>query len=309
MKFLTIKLNKTMKIAIAAAGGNIGSRTALKVADGKAEVVLLGRNRNALENLNIDNATIAETDISNANQVITATQGVDALFWLVPPVVNVASLKDWYHKVTSAGVAAVKANKIKKVVLVSTLGAAAAENLGTVTYAGWMEAEFDKLDADVLGLRPGYFMENFLLQADSIKQYGEFSFIYAPDHDIPFISADDIGDTAAKYLLDNTWSGHWKLNLMGPENITLEKVAQRLTAALSQPIKYKQSTMAEARSQLAGWGISQTVQQELTDLFAALGDPDGIYATPRTPEAHTPTHLEAFALKKLQPLIAAEALV
>jgi uncharacterized protein YbjT (DUF2867 family) len=298
-----------MKIAIAAAGGNIGSRTALKVAEGNAEVVLLGRNPNALQKLNIDHATVAPTDISHADEVIAATRGVDALLWLVPPVVNVASLKEWYQQVTAAGTAAVKENKIRKVVLISTLGAAAAANLGTVTYAGWMEAEFDKLDTNVLALRPGYFMENFLLQAEGIKQTGEFSFIYAPHHDIPFVSTDDIGDTAAKYLLNNAWTGHWKLNLMGPENITLTAVAEKLTAVLGRPVTYRQSATEEMSRQLAGWGISATVQQELTDLFAALGDPDGIYATPRTPEVYTPTHLEAFALQKLQPLITAKALV
>lgn len=63
-----------------------------------------------------------------------------------------------------------------------------------------MEVAFDSLDADLLALRPRYFMENFLLQISALKENNEFTFTYASDHDIPFISADDIGKAAARYL-------------------------------------------------------------------------------------------------------------
>ena len=43
----------------------------------------------------------------------------------------------------------------------SSLGANLDETSGNLAYAE-MELAFDKLDADVLSLRPGYFMENLL---------------------------------------------------------------------------------------------------------------------------------------------------
>jgi len=291
------------KIAVTAATGNIGRRVAQQISLKGAETVLLGQNLERLNHLNVSNSTPTVADISSSEQMIAATKGVDALFLLVPPVLGTSSLEEWYQQVTNAGIAAVTENKIKRVVLISSLGASAAPNLGTVSYCGAMEIAFDHLNSNVLALRPGYFMENFVQQAQSIRENGKFSFPFDGNHDIPFISTDDIGDAAARYLLDETWAGHWKLNLMGPENITLKDVAKRLTALTNKPIEYVQQSFDKLKAQLKTLEITDKVLQELVDLHNALGDPDGAYATPRTPEVCTPTSLEEFAEQKLLPLL------
>ena len=291
------------KIAIAAATGNIGSSVAKQIAAHGATPLLLGQNRKRLDDLEISGGISIVTDISNTEQVIAATEGADALFWLVPPVLNTPSLNEWYQKVTDAGIAAVNQNKIKRVVLVSSLGASSSPNLGTVSYCGDMEIAFDQLDANVLALRPGYFMENFLLQAKDISEKGIFTFPYDSEHDIPFISADDIAEVATRYLLDETWAGHWKLNLMGPENITLAQAASRLSARLGKSVKYIQQSNEEAKAQLDSWGLSESVQHDLMNLFSTLGDPNGPYATPRSIEASTATTFEQFLERKLLPLL------
>ncbi len=289
------------RIAIAGATGNIGQRVAKQISNRGAITVLLGQNLDRLEKLNIKGGIPVVADIGNTKQMIDATKDVDALFLLVPPVPGAPSLKDWYKKVTSAGIAAVNENNINRIVLISSLGASSAPNLGTVSYCGNMEMTFDQVNVNVLALRPGYFMENFLQQAQDIKENGKFSFPYNRSHDIPFISTDDIGDVAARYLLDETWAGHWKLNLMGPENITLDEAAARLTVLTEKQITYEQQSLEGTIAQLNNWGINGVAQQELIDLFHALGDPNGAYATPRTPEASTNTSFEQFLKEKLLP--------
>ncbi|MFC3560256.1 NmrA family NAD(P)-binding protein [Pedobacter jamesrossensis] len=291
------------KIAIAAATGNIGRSIAKQIAMQGATPVLLGQNLERLNDLNISGGISLVADISSIEQAILATKDVDALFWLVPPVPTTPSLNEWYKKVIDAGIAAVNQNRIKRVVLVSSLGASLTPNLGTVSYCGNMEVAFDKLNTNVLALRPGYFMENFIQQAQSISEKGEFTFPYDSEHDIPFISTDDIADAATRYLLDETWAGHWKLNLMGPENITLKEAASRLAALIGKPVNYVQQSIEDVKVQLNGWGVPEVAQQELVDLFYALGDPNGAYATPRTPEASTATSFEQFLERKLLPLL------
>jgi uncharacterized protein YbjT (DUF2867 family) len=291
------------KIAIAAATGNIGRRVAEQIAMQGATPVLLGQNLERLDDLNISGGISLVADISSAEQAIAATKNVDALFWLVPPVPTTPSLYEWYQKVIDAGIAAVNQNRIKRVVLISSLGASITPNLGTISYCGNMEVAFDKLDTNVLSLRPGYFMENFIQQAQSIKEKGEFTFPYDSEHDIPFISTDDIADAAAGYLMDETWAGHWKHNLMGPENITLKEAASRLAALIGKPINYVQQSIEDIKFQLNNWGLTERAQQELIDLFYALGDSNGAYATPRTPEASTSTSFEQFLKRKLLPLL------
>lgn len=281
-----------MKIVIGAAAGNIGSQIAKKVASANHSVVLLGNRLSALENLNIPNSSSYEVDMSDVEQVVAHTKGADALFWLVPPAIGASSLKEWYDAIIGAGVAAIKENNIPRVVAISSLGAGASDNLGTVTYVGNLESAFKEAARNVVFLRPGYFMENFLLQKNDILGNGHFSFPYAADHDIPFVSADDIGDMAAEYLMDKGWAGQWTRNIMGPSNITLQEAADIFTTELGQEIVYKQVTYEEVKKQFAQFGANNTVQRELVDLYKALGDPDGAYATPRTLEANTPTTLK-----------------
>jgi hypothetical protein len=55
------------------------------------------------------------------------------------------------------------------------------------------------------------------------------------------------------------------------------------------------------QQQFAAMGATADVQREMGDLFRALGDPDGVYATARTLDATTPTTFEQFVKHKLLP--------
>ncbi|MGJ1412837.1 NAD(P)H-binding protein [Sphingobacterium thalpophilum] len=290
-----------MKIAIAGATGNIGARIVQQLDNSAHKLVLLSRNIEAETQLKNDNIALINTDIANKEQVIANTKGVDALFWMVPPLIHVASLRDLYQTITSAGVEAVKENKIKKVVLLSAIGAGAKEHLGTVSYVGDMEKAFDTLnDVDVLALRPGYFMENFLMQKDLIVQKGIFNFPYDPEHDIPFISTDDIADAAAKYLVDKQWSGHWKLHLMGKENLTMTQIAQLFSKHLNKTVRYEKVSINHFENLFRSFGANEVVIEEMVELFEALGDPNGVYALPRTFETTTATSFSKFIQQKFK---------
>ncbi|MEG4069489.1 NAD(P)H-binding protein [Microcoleus sp. Pol11C2] len=288
-----------MKIVIAAASGNIGRRTAEKVIQAGAETVLLARHPEKLADLVERGATVKQISSDDPQGSIEATQNADALFWLTPPKLDTPSLSNWYIQTAMAGATAVRENGIKRVVNISSIGAGARPNLGTVSFVGDVESIFNQTTANVLHLRPGYFMENFLQQVKLIQQDHSVSFPYASDHDIPWISTDDIGDEAAKYLLDDSWTGKWTRNLMGPENLTLLETTVILSQVLDRPIEYVQVTIESIQQQLASMGATPDVQRELENLFRAIGDPNGIYATARTPQAFTPTTFEQFVKNKL----------
>jgi uncharacterized protein YbjT (DUF2867 family) len=292
-----------MKIAIAAASGNIGRRTAEKVVQAGAETILLSRRPEQLADLVAQGAIVKSISSDDAQGLIAATKDVDALFWLTPPRLDVPSLSDWYIQTAMAGATAVRENSIKRVVNISAIGAGAEPNLGTVSFTGDVEAIFNQTGTNILHLRPGYFMENFFTQVDSIRQNNIVSFPYASDHDIPWISTDDIGDAAAKYLLDDRWAGQWTRNLMGAANLTPLETTAILSKVLDRPIEYVRVTIESIEQQLASFGATSDVQRELGHLFRALGDSDGIYATARTPETITPTTFEQFVRNKLFPTI------
>ena len=288
-----------MKIVIAAASGNIGRRAAQKVVQAGVETILLTRQPEKLADLAAQGATVKPISSDDPQGLIEVTLDADALFWVTPPKQDALSLRDWYIQTAMAGARAVRENSIKRVVNISSLGAGASEDLGTVTFVGTVESIFNQTLSNVLHLRPGYFMENFLGQVKFIEQDNAVYFPYASDHDIPWISTDDIGDEAAKYLLDDRWAGQWTRNLIGPENLTLPETTAIVSRVLNRSIEYVQVTVESIQQQLSLTGATPDVQRELGNLFRALGNPDGIYATARTPEAITPTTFEQFAIHKL----------
>ena len=76
-----------------------------------------------------------------------------------------------------------------------------------------------------------------------------------------------------------------------------------LGVGLGAPIRYQRQSAADLQHTLGRWGLTSSVQQEMTALFQALGDPDGAYATPRTAEAYTPTSFQEFVATHLLPLL------
>ncbi|MBD2247385.1 NAD(P)H-binding protein [Nostoc sp. FACHB-888] len=290
-----------MKIVIAAASGNIGRRIIEKVIQAGAETILLTRHPEKLADFVTQGAIIQQVSSDDAQRLIEITQQADALFWLTPPKLDVSNLSDWYLQTAKAGANAVSANGIARVVNISSIGAGAKPNLGTVSLSGNVESIFNQTAANVVHLRPGYFMENFLVQIETLQSDPTVRFSYPSDHDIPWISTDDIGDVAAHYLLNQRWAGQWTRNLMGPENLTLLETSAILSRVLGYSIEYTQVSIESLQQQFAAMGATAEVQREMGDLFRALGDPDGVYATARTPEAKTPTTFEQFVKNKILP--------
>jgi uncharacterized protein YbjT (DUF2867 family) len=292
-----------MKVVVAAASGNIGRRTAEKIIQAGVEAILLSRHPDKLADLVAQGAMVEPVSSDDTQGLLQVTQQADALFWLTPPKLDTSSLSDWYAQTAMAGAKAVRENGIKRVVNISSIGAGAKPNLGTVSFSGNVESIFNQTAANVVHLRPGYFMENFLEQVEAIRGDRSIYFPYAHSHDIPWISTDDIGDVAANYLLDDRWAGQWTRNLMGTKNFTLPETAVVLSQVLNCSIEYVQVSVESLQQRLASMGATPDVQQEMGNLFRVLGDPNGIYATVRTPEAVTPTTFEQFVRKKLLPIL------
>jgi len=292
-----------MKVAVFGANGNIGSRVVRGLAqEGHTPIALV---RDSAKNAQFPTGCeVRQVTLPNAGELIAATRDAEALLWLTAPNMNVASIQLWYEQCTDALQEALRANPgIRRVVHVSSLGAGAKPRLGTVSYVGDVELRINSAGRNAVHLRPGYFMQNLFMNAQQLAADGVLRLAYAPDHDIPWISVGDIAHVAVRYLVDDSWSGQWSRNLMGPANLTGVELAQGLSKALGRTVRYEQVPAAQLRAMFAGFGLQALVLDELMDLFAALGDPDGVYATARTYEASTPTTFEDFVKAEFAPLL------
>jgi uncharacterized protein YbjT (DUF2867 family) len=282
------------KIAVTTPAGQIGKHVVKALLKSGHPVVAVGLERHRTEFTDSIGKGLEFRAASHDDSasLIDATADASALFWLTPPTTSM-SMREWYETTSLAAAKVIERNKFDRVVNISSLGAGMRAGLGTVSYVGKVEEKLNKVARNIVHLRPGYFMENLLLQRNQLAN-GYFEFPYAPDHDLPWISAADIGESAAHYLSDPSWSGKLYVPLMGPENLTCVELAEKLSKVLGKKIEYRQTRFSDLRESLIKAGLTSPIASELTETMMALGDSNGIYAHPRTHETATRTTIEDF---------------
>lgn len=292
-----------MKIAVYGAAGNLGKRVMRLLSAGPHTAVALLRDLSR-QDVSLSGCEARQVVMPDAAALAAATRDVDALMWLTAPNTAVYNVEEWYARCTDALEFALRENSIQRVVHISSIGAGARRGLGTVTYAGDVELRINRLVRHVVHLRPGYFMQNLLINAQQVADEGILRLAFAPDHDMPWISGEDIAAAAANYLSDDEWAGQSYRNLMGPSNLTGVELASHFARALGRDVRYEQVPLQALRTMFETFGMGPAVADDLISLFVALGDPDGVYATTRTHEAITATTVDQFIDAEVLPFLA-----
>jgi uncharacterized protein YbjT (DUF2867 family) len=291
-----------MSLAITAPTGNIGSHLVRRLLDAGADLTLLVRHPDKLSEDVRDRVTIRQGALEDKAFVQRATQGAEALFWLAPPNLAVPSVKAYYDSLEDAAVHAVQTNRIPHVVFISS-GGGGIRNAGQVSCLYHIEDALNATDANVLSLRCGYFMENFLAQLQPLRQEGAFYGLNRSSLPLPMVATRDIADVAALNLLDRSWQDDFTLAVHGPADVTSAEAAQILSDILGKPIRYIQIAPEAFRQVFVSMGASPDAADNFTQMFQAF-DAGAYAAEPRTPETTTPTTLAEWATEVLKPLLA-----
>ena len=144
-------------------------------------------------------------------------------------------------------VAAAQKHGVSRAVVLSSVGAQS-EAVGPVSAVAKVEAAFEARLANVTSLRAGLFMENYLRDVGTIAALGK---IFSPadgDRPLPVVATVDIAGRAAELLRDRGASGHRKVGVHGPRDLTMREAAGVLSEALGQPVEYVQVSFEQARA-------------------------------------------------------------
>lgn len=153
---------------------------------------------------------------------------MDKAFLLSPP-----GYSDHY-KVLSPLIQEAKRRGLKKVVLMTALGANVDETSGFRR----AEVELEKSGLSYNIIRPNWFFQNFnTFWIHGIRNHGEIA-LPAGNADVSFIDARDISAVSAK-LLNTTQHQNQAFDITGPESIDLADVAKAISAITGKKISYK----------------------------------------------------------------------
>ncbi|KAF2514929.1 NmrA family NAD(P)-binding protein [Flavobacterium foetidum] len=189
-----------MKIIITGSLGNIGKPLTAQLVQAGHDVTVVSSNADrkaAIENLG---AKTAIGSVSDADFLAQAFAGADALFAMTPP--NMGGV-DIIKNTTDAGHAFAKAIQqanIKRVVMLSSIGADLPSGNGPIAGLHNIEKIYENLDASITFLRAGYFYINFFNDIPMIKGAGIMGANFPASLKIPLVHPEDIALAAAEEL-------------------------------------------------------------------------------------------------------------
>lgn len=164
-------------------------------------------------------------DVTDPESMKEAFKNATGAYLMNPPALF---LDDPFKMAVDVGKAyayALQKNNLKRVVVLSSIGAQL-ENTGIIHSTTILEKQLEKVSVPKIFLRAAYFMENWKASLMRFSKVGIFSSTLLPlDRAIPMVSVQDIGNTAAKLLIEE-WDKSEILGLEGPKKYSPLDVAK-----------------------------------------------------------------------------------
>ncbi|MFE1073098.1 NAD(P)H-binding protein [Streptomyces sp. NPDC058783] len=250
----------------------------------------------ARERAEVFRGSHADRDVLGA-----ACEGADQVFWLVPPAPGADSVEGHFRDFTLPLCEAIERQGVARVVAVSSLGRGVAKDAGPITASLAMDDRIAATGVHYRALCPPFLMENLLGQAAALRDTGEFRVAYAADRVLRTCATADIAATAARLLLDGTWTGRADVPVVGPDALTPAGMAEVLSEVLGRPVRVRETTPEAYRASALRFGASEASAQGLADMASAM-DAQDFYgaAEPSTPDT-APTSFRRWCEEVLRP--------
>jgi uncharacterized protein YbjT (DUF2867 family) len=288
---------------ILGASGNTGSVVAKNLLARQQKVRVVGRNSAHLQPFAAQGAELFIGDISDPSALTKAFQGADAAYVMIPPNPTSNDPLAYAERASDAIAAAVKSNGIKHVVSLSSFGADKTDRTGPVIGLHRLEQKLNQIDsANILHLRPGYFMENTLPQVGAIRMSGSLIGPLRPDLKLSMIATRDIGAAAADALLNLGFHGKQTQELLGQRDLDYTEVAAVIGKAIGKPnLGYIHAPDDQIRSAMVQTGMSDQFVGLLLEMCASLNSGHMRALEPRSSRNTTPTAFEDFVAESFVP--------
>ncbi|HET9178043.1 MAG TPA: NmrA family NAD(P)-binding protein [Terriglobia bacterium] len=290
-------------IAILGASGNTGGIAAERLLAAGEKVRAIGRDASRLERLTKRGAEAFTADATEAAGLTKAFEGASAVYAMMPPSISAPDVPAYQAKISDALGAAIAGASVRKVVVLSSVGADKPGKTGPVTGLHHLEEKLKGVAGlDAVFLRAGYFMENLLPQVGVIRSFGVMAGPERADLAMPFIATRDIGAAAADLLLKPDFTGKQPRELLGQRDVTYAEVASIVGKALGKPgLSYTQLPPAQLRPALLQMGMSGSMADALLEMAEALNSGYMVALESRTQRNSTPTSIEAFINEEFLP--------
>ena len=159
-------------IAVTGATGNVGSVIVDLLLSRGVKVRVIGRNESRMKRFADRGAEVHAGSADDVSFLERCFDGASAVFAMIPPNIQAPDFGQYQDKMGQAICSAAATAKVPRVLHLSSIGAELQSGTGPISGLHRQEERLNRLDAEVVHLRAGYFMENILFQLPILKSMG-----------------------------------------------------------------------------------------------------------------------------------------
>jgi uncharacterized protein YbjT (DUF2867 family) len=263
------------KILVTGATGTVGSSVIRSLAHIKADFVAGVRDQAKAKDKLGAATPLVKFDFADLGTYSTATQGVDRVFLVGPP------LDYSLDKLLAPFIDYLKSKHIYRVVYLSAFGVDKIVN--ELTFHKVVEEKL-KIDGFQLTvLRPTFYAQNFKnYEWDNITKY-KITYTPSGTGKTAFVDIVDVGEVAAKALTENEHVGKDYI-LTGPESLSYYDAAALLSEVLKEPITYPAPTPEQYTETLKQAGAPDFIAPYMITVYSMILNNQVDYVSPVIPQ-------------------------
>ncbi|UWX60422.1 NAD(P)H-binding protein [Chryseobacterium oranimense] len=194
-----------MKIIVTGSLGNTAKPLAKQLIAEGHDITVVSSSEAKKAEIESLGAKAAIGSITDINFLVKAFEGANAVFTMTPPVMGENNIVENTAKAGKNYAEAIRKTKVKKVVMLSSVGADSPVENGPIKGLHHIEEIYNELEnTSVTFLRAGYFYINFFNDIPLIKNAGIIGGNYPENINIPLTHPTDIAKAAAEELVKDT---------------------------------------------------------------------------------------------------------
>ncbi len=261
-----------MKYVITGGAGNISTPLTESLLSAGHQVTVIGRHADKLKAFTDKGATIAVGSLEDTVFLTATFAGANAVYTMIPPNFVTDNFRHYQNIVARNYITAIKENKIKNVVVLSSIGAHMGNGAGPVDGLADYEDLLHRLnDVNIKILRPSFFMYNLFGMIPLINNMHIMGGNYGgTDEKLVLVHTNDIAAAATEELLALNFTGISVRYVAGDERTTSD-IAAVLSKAINKPgIPWVVFSDEQSLDGMKKAGLSETFAESYTSMGKAI---------------------------------------
>jgi len=255
-----------MKIVITGSLGNIGKPLTQTLVAAKHEVTVVSSNNDRKTEIESLGAQAAIGSVSDSAFLAETFKGADAIFAMTPPNMGGSNVIANTFAAGQAYAQAFKQAGVKRVVMLSSIGAHLPSGNGPIAAIHQIEQLYSELEGIAFTyLRAGYFYTNYYNNVPLVKYNNIIGANYPANVKLPLVHPKDIAVAAAEELERNAKGSD--IRYIISDVVTPAHIAKTFGSAIGKPeLPWVEFTDEQSLQGLVGAGVPEDIAALYTEM-------------------------------------------